>query len=99
LEIQVWKPTIVCATQGDQPFHGSIAQARGVGRYLGMVGSPKLTPEKVAAGIAEVPPDPAIRAAAGAIGERVRAEDGVEAAIDFMDQAVVSFRYPWPTTG
>jgi sterol 3beta-glucosyltransferase len=97
--IRAGKPTIVCATQGDQPFHGSIAQARGVGRYLGMVGSPKLTPEKVAAGITEVTTDPAILAAADAMGEQVRAEDGVGTAIDFMDRAVVSFRYPWPTTG
>ena len=26
-------PTIVCATQGDQPFHGSIVQQRGIGKY------------------------------------------------------------------
>lgn len=97
--IRAGKPTIVCATQGDQPFHGSIAQARGVGQYLGMVGSPRLTPETVAAGITEVTTDPAMLAAAQAMGEQVRAENGVGTAIDFMDRAVVSFRYPWPTAG
>jgi sterol 3beta-glucosyltransferase len=97
--IRAGRPTIVCATQGDQPFHGSIAQAQGVGLYLGMVGSPKLTPEKVAAGITEAATDPAISAAAEAMGEQVRAEDGVATAISFIDKVPSAMRYPWPTTG
>jgi sterol 3beta-glucosyltransferase len=97
--IRAGRPTIVCATQGDQPFHGSIAQAQGVGLYLGMVGSPKLTPEKVAAAITEAATDPAISAAAEAMGEQVRAEDGVATAISFIDKVPSAMRYPWPTTG
>jgi sterol 3beta-glucosyltransferase len=89
-------PTIVCATQGDQPFHGSLVKARGIGRYLGMVGSPSLTAERIAAGIQEVTTDPAIIAAARAIGEQVQAEDGVTNAIRFIDQMATSFSYPWP---
>jgi sterol 3beta-glucosyltransferase len=91
-------PTIVCATQGDQPFHGSIVQARGIGRFLGMVGSPKLTPEVIAAGIGEVTTDQAIIAAAGAMGEQVQSEDGVASAIGFIDRMATSFSYPWPTS-
>ncbi|MEE8308552.1 MAG: glycosyltransferase [Gammaproteobacteria bacterium] len=89
-------PTIVCATQGDQPFHGSIVQARGIGRYLGMVGSPKLTAESIAAGIKEVTTDQSIVAAARAIGDQVRAEDGLANAISFIDKMAASFSYPWP---
>jgi sterol 3beta-glucosyltransferase len=89
-------PTIVCATQGDQPFHGSIVQARGVGKYLGMVGSTKLTAESMAAGIKEVMTDQSIIAAARAIGAQVQSEDGVTNAISFIDKMATSFSYPWP---
>jgi len=89
-------PTIVCATQGDQPFHGSMVEARGIGRYLGMVGSPKLTAETIAAGIKEVTTDQSIAAAARVIGEQVQSEDGVANAISFIDMMATSFSYPWP---
>ena len=89
-------PTIVCATQGDQPFHGSLVQVQGIGRYLGMVGSSKLTAESIAAGIKEVTTDQAIGVAARTIGEQVRAEDGVANAISFIDKMATSFSYPWP---
>jgi len=89
-------PTIVCATQGDQPFHGSIVQARGIGRYLGMVGSTKLTAESIAAGIEEMLTDKSIIAAAQAIGTQVQSEDGVASAIRFIDKMATSFSYPWP---
>jgi sterol 3beta-glucosyltransferase len=89
-------PTIVCATQGDQPFHGSIVQARGIGRYLGMVGSPKLTAGSIAAGIKEVMTDQSIISAARAISAQVQSEEGVENAISFIDKMATSFSYPWP---
>ena len=89
-------PTIVCATQGDQPFHGSLVQARGIGRYLGMLGSPKLTAESLSAGIEEVTTDQSIIAAAQAISAQVQSEDGVANAISFIDKMATSFSYPWP---
>jgi sterol 3beta-glucosyltransferase len=89
-------PTIVCATQSDQPFHGSIVQARGIGRYLGMVGSAKLTAESMAAGIEEVTADKSIIAAAQAISAQVQSEDGAANAISFIDKMTASFSYPWP---
>ncbi|NRB39786.1 MAG: glycosyltransferase family 1 protein [Pseudomonadales bacterium] len=89
-------PTIVCAMQGDQPFHGSLVQAKGIGRYLGMVGSPKLSADSIAAGIAEVTTDPAISAAAQAISVQVQSEDGLANAISFIDKMATSFSYPWP---
>lgn len=89
-------PTIICATQGDQPFHGSIVQARGIGKYLGMVGSQKLTAENIAVGIEEVLTDQSIIAAAQAIGAQVQSEDGVQNAIRFIDKMAISYSYPWP---
>ncbi len=89
-------PTIVCATQGDQPFHGSIVQARGIGKYLGMVGSGKLTAESIAAGIEKVTTDQSIIAAAETISAQVQSEDGVADAISFIDKMATSFSYPWP---
>ena len=89
-------PTIVCATQGDQPFHGSLVQTRGVGRYLGMVGSKELTTENMAAGIEEVRADQSILASARALGGQVQSEDGVTNAVGFIDKMAASFSYPWP---
>ena len=90
-------PTLVCATQGDQPFHGSIVQDAGIGQFLGMVGAPKLTAECIAEGIRSVTTDPAIIAAASAMGERVQSEDGLTNAIRFIDEMATSFHFPWPT--
>jgi len=90
-------PTIVCAMQGNQPFHGSLVQAQGIGRYLGMAGSPKLTAERIAAGIKDVTTDEAMITAAATIVEEVLAEDGLTNALSFIDEMATSFEYPWPT--
>ena len=94
--IRAGRPTIVCATQGDQPFHGSLVQAQGIGRYLGMIGSSKLTAERMAAGIEVVTTDQSIIAAAQAMGVQVQAEDGTANAISFIDMMATAFSYPWP---
>lgn len=95
--IRAGRPTVVCATQGDQPFHGSLVEARGIGRYLGMVGSSALTAERIAAAIQEVTTDRSIIAAAQAMGAQVRSEEGIANAIRFIDRMATSFPYPWPT--
>lgn len=89
-------PTIVCAMQGDQPFHGSLVQSQGLGIYMGMVGSPKLTAESVAKGIEKVTTDQNIITFAQAIGKQVKAEDGLANAISFIDKMAAEFSYPWP---
>lgn len=89
-------PTIVCATQGDQPFHGSLVQAHGAGKYLGMIGSAKVTAERVAAAITEVTRDESILAAAQAMSAQVQLEDGAGNASRFIDRMVTSYAYPWP---
>jgi sterol 3beta-glucosyltransferase len=96
--IRAGRPTIICATQGDQPFHGSLVQTLGIGKYLGMIGSSKVTAEHLAAGIEELTTDESINAAAQAISAQVLAEDGAANAISFIDKMATSFSYPWPTT-
>ena len=95
--IRAGRPTVVCAIQGDQPFHGSLVEARGIGEYLGMVGSPKLTSRKISMAINRVTTDANILSAATRMGEKVRSEDGTGRAIDFLDRMAASFSYPWPT--
>ncbi|MCP4356792.1 MAG: glycosyltransferase family 1 protein, partial [Chloroflexi bacterium] len=94
--IRAGRPTIVCATQGDQPFHGSLVQTQGIGKYLGMIGSSKVTAEHLAAGIEEVTTDESIIAAAQAMSAQVQSEDGAANAISFIDKMATSFSYPWP---
>jgi len=94
--LRAGRPTIVCATQGDQPFHGSLVEVHGAGKYLGMIGSSKVTAEHLAAGIEEVTTDESIITAAQAMSTQVQAEDGTANALSFIDKMAMSFSYPWP---
>ncbi len=96
--IRAGRPTIVCATQGDQPFQGSLVETRGIGKYLGMIGSSKVTAESLSAGIKEVTTNESIITAAQAMRAQVQAEDGTVNAIRFIDKMATSFSYPWPIT-
>ena len=91
------RPSVVCAMQGDQPFHGSLTEARGLGRYLGIVGSAVVTPKTIASAIVEVREDEALLEKAAEIGELVRAENGVARATEFIDAVASEHSYPWPT--
>lgn len=95
--LRAGRPTIVCATQGDQPFHGSLVQKRGIGKYLGMIGSEELTAESVATAISEVMVAPSITGAAKTMGEKIRIENGIADTISFIDKTAASYSYPWPT--
>jgi sterol 3beta-glucosyltransferase len=95
--LRAGRPTIVCATHGDQPFHGSLVQKRGIGKYLGMIGSEELTAESVATAIGEVMVAPSITGAAKTIGEKIRIENGIADTISFIDKMAASYSYPWPT--
>ncbi len=90
-------PTIVCAIQGDQPFHGSLVQTHELDLYLGMVGTAKVTPQSIVAGFNEVISDAAIAATATALGEQVLQEDGANNALRVIDEMTVAFSHPWPT--
>jgi len=93
--IRAGSPTIVCAMQGDQPFHGSLVQTQGIGKYMGMIGSPKLTADSIATAIKSVTTDKDIITAAKAMSFQVQSEDGLENAISFIDHMVTTFSYPW----
>ena len=91
------RPSVVCAMQGDQPFHGSITEARGLGLYLGIVGSSSVNEETVGKAILEMRGNEAVNQQAAQAGNLVRAEDGVARTVDFIDTVVRSHRFPWPT--
>ncbi|MEN8144686.1 MAG: glycosyltransferase [Gemmatimonadota bacterium] len=78
-------PTVVCPFFGDQPFWGARVHVLGAGPKP----SPqkKLTPENLSAAIREAVSDPAMRAAAEAVGEKLRAEDGIANAVGVVDRA------------
>jgi sterol 3beta-glucosyltransferase len=89
-------PSIICATQGDQPFHGSLVKRAGIGKYLGIIGAKALTADALAEGITEVMTDHSIINAAREMSNNVQQEDGVMDAIDFIDKMAMSYIYPWP---
>ena len=89
-------PTIVCATQGDQPFNGSIVKNSGIGKYLGMIGSKTVTAQTIATSIQEVTTNDKIIATSKSIGDKVKSEEGVVNAINFIDRMTATFSYPWP---
>ena len=93
--IRAGVPSIVCATQGDQPFHGSLVKRAGIGKYLGMIGSKELTASALAEDINDVITDQAFINAAREMSSKVHQEDGVMNAIDFIDKMAVSYIYPW----
>ena len=87
----------MCAFQGDQLFHGSLTEAKGLGRYLGIVGSPTVTSESLGAAIIDMMENRKVQERAARTSALVRAEDGVTVAADFIDSLVESHTYPWPT--
>ena len=91
------RPSVVCAMQGDQPFHGSITEARGLGLYLGIVGSSSVNEETVGKAILEMRGNEAVNQQAAQVGNLVLAEDGVARTVDFIDTVVLNHRFPWPT--
>lgn len=92
------RPSVVCAMQGDQPFHGSLTEARGLGRYLGIVGSSFVTEETVGKAILDMKGNKAVNQKTAQVGSLVRAEDGVARTVDFMDTVVRHHSFPWPTS-
>jgi sterol 3beta-glucosyltransferase len=79
-------PAVTCPFFSDQPFWGERLHLLGAGtRPLPARG---LTPVTLGNAIAAAVGDPAMRARAGAIGERIRAEDGVGIAVKRVEQWV-----------
>lgn len=77
--LRAGKPTVICPFFGDQPFWGRRVHELGAGPPP--VGQKELTADRLAAGLAAVTTDGAMRARAETLGARMRAEDGVAQAV------------------
>jgi UDP:flavonoid glycosyltransferase YjiC (YdhE family) len=77
-------PTVVTPVFGDQPFWGQRVAALGAGPPP--VPLRELTAARLAAAIRQATGDPRIRTAAADLGRRLRAEDGVRAAVAVVER-------------
>jgi UDP:flavonoid glycosyltransferase YjiC (YdhE family) len=77
-------PSVIVPFFGDQPFWGNRVAALGVGPAP--IPKARLTEERLAAAITRAVSDEGIRRRAQALGERIRAEDGVARAVAFIEK-------------
>lgn len=81
--LRAGKPIVICPFFGDQPFWARRIEALGVGPAP--LGRKRLNTKSLAVAISEVTGKPACGRRAEAIGESIRAEDGVARAISFLE--------------
>ncbi len=81
--LRAGKPTIICPFFGDQPFWGRRLAALSVGAEP--IPQKKLNADNLAAAITQVTSDAQMQQRAAALGEQIRAEDGVARAMEFID--------------
>lgn len=81
--IRAGKPTAICPFIGDQPFWARRVAALGVGP--GALDKRRMTAEDLAAVFRSMD-GPQMRRCAADLGAAIRAENGVAAAIDFIEQ-------------
>lgn len=84
--LRAGKPTVICPFFGDQPFWGERVRALGAGPAP--VPQKALSAERLAAAIDEAATNPRLREAAEALGQAIRAEDGVAYAVDYINARV-----------
>jgi sterol 3beta-glucosyltransferase len=77
-------PSIVTPFMGDQPFWGQRVHELGVGPQP--IPRQRLTVDRLAEAIRCAVTDPAMRRNAAALGERIRAENGVARAVEAIEQ-------------
>lgn len=88
--LRVGVPSVIVPFFGDQPFWGARVSALGVGPQP--IPQRKLTSHRLAGAIRAALGDREIRANAARLGERVRAECGVESAVKLLER--VTRRHP-----
>lgn len=81
--LRAGKPTIICSFFGDQPFWGRRVADLGVGSAP--IPQKELTADNLAAAIEQATSDGQIEQRAAALGQQIRAEDGVARAIQVID--------------
>jgi sterol 3beta-glucosyltransferase len=77
-------PSIITPFFGDQPFWGARIFAQGLGPKP--ISRPKLTAENLAVAIQLATGNEEMRVRASAMGERIRAEDGVARAVEILER-------------
>ncbi|HEV7278478.1 MAG TPA: glycosyltransferase [Devosiaceae bacterium] len=82
--LRAGKPTVICPFFGDQPFWGRRVAALGVGPSP--IPQRDLTAERLAEAIRLATTDSGMRSRAEALGAAMRAEDGVAAAVAFIER-------------
>jgi sterol 3beta-glucosyltransferase len=84
--LRAGRPTVICPFMADQPFWGTRVHALGVGSVPVM--QKALTAAKLANAIREVTTNPTIQQNAAALGEKIRAEDGIANAIAVIESQI-----------
>ena len=88
--LRAGKPTVVCPFFGDQPFWGARVAALGVGPAP--IPQRRLTAENLAAAIRRAVTDTEMQGRAYELGVKLRAEDGVGRAVQFIETYVTAWR-------
>lgn len=88
--VRAGRPQVVCPFVGDQPFWGRRMHQLGVAPEL--IDLRRLRAPRLAAAIREAIDDPAMIGAARRLGDQVRAENGVAAAVDVLEQVAAGRR-------
>jgi sterol 3beta-glucosyltransferase len=82
--LRAGRPTLICPFFGDQPFWGRVVHERGLGPRP--ISQSELSAPRLAAAIREAVEDGEMRRRAAAVGEQIRGEDGVGAAIGLIER-------------
>jgi sterol 3beta-glucosyltransferase len=84
--LRAGKPTIICPFFGDQPFWGQRVYELGVGAKP--IPQKKLTADNLASAIRTVTSSAEIQQRAAALGEKIRAEEGVARAVEIIESTI-----------
>ena len=84
--LRAGRPTLICPFFGDQPFWGKQIYSLGVGPRP--IPQKQLTTNKLVDAMEELVTNQTIRRNAEALGEKIRAEDGVESAIAILNHSL-----------
>jgi sterol 3beta-glucosyltransferase len=88
--LRAGRPTVICPFMGDQPFWGKRVEKLGVG--VKTSSQKKLKTEELAVAIRTVTTNRDIQEKAAALGEKIKAEDGVANAISTIDKIVKNYK-------
>jgi sterol 3beta-glucosyltransferase len=88
--VRAGRPQVVCPFVGDQPFWGRRMHQLGVAPEP--IDQRRLNVRRLTAAIREAVDEPAMISAARRLGDRVRAENGVAAAVDVLEQVAAGRR-------